>query len=432
VADGRHSVPTQVRITAGGAARVVDLPPIADGTTPGAVTTVPITFPAVTGPSVRVELTGLRTVDTVDTLSGLPLPLPPSIAELGIPGVVVGAPATAIDTGCRRDLLTIDGAPVAVRVTGDAAAARAGLTVSACDGAIVLSAGTHRVDAARGTTTGIDLDRITLTSDAGGAAAPVTAAGTPAATVRPPAPTVHVTDTGMTSASARVGPDHPGFWLVLGQSYNAGWTATANGRSLGDPVLVDGYANGWWVPAGSAPVRLELRWTPQRALWIALGLSLLAALVCLVLAVRGRRWPGPRATDAPTLRPRHEPRAAVPVPVALATAAAIGAAAFVLVGPVAALVAAAVGAVAVTWRHGRLVLAGLVVALLAVSFLQVARVQRAEQRPVRYDWAHGYETEHRIAMTALVLLAADPAVAAIRRRRRTDDTPLPPGETPAR
>ena len=433
VADGRHSVPTQVRITAGGESRVVDLPPIADGTAPGAVTTVPLTFPAVTGPSVRVELTGLRTVDTVDTLSGLPLPLPPSIAELGLPGVVVGAPAATIDTGCRRDLLTIDGAPVAVRVTGDAAAARDGLAVTACDGAVALSAGTHRIDAARGTTTGIDLDRLTLTSDAGGAAAPITAAGTPAATVRPPSPTVHVTDTGMTSASARVGPDHPGFWLVLGQSHNAGWTATANGRSLGDPVLVDGYANGWWVPAGSAPLAIELRWTPQRTLWIALGLSLLAAAVCCVLALRGRHWPGPRPADDPELRPLRESRATrVPGIVVLATAAGVAVAAFFFVGPVAALVAAVVGAIAVGWRYGRILLAGVVVALLAVSFLQVARVQRNEQRPVRYDWARGYETEHRLAMTALVLLVADPAVAAVRRRRRADEDPHPPAEAPAR
>ncbi|MFA5884528.1 MAG: alpha-(1-_3)-arabinofuranosyltransferase family protein [Acidimicrobiia bacterium] len=433
VADGRHSVPTQLRISAGGESRVVDLPPIADAATPGAVTTIPVTFTPLTGSSLRVEVTGVRTVDTVDTLSGLGLPLPPSIAELGLPGVVAAAPAATIDTGCRTDLLTMDGRPVAVQVTGDAAAARDGLAVTACDGALALSAGTHRLEAARGTATGIDLDRLTLTSDAGGTAAPLTAAGTPVPTERPPAPRVRVTDTGMTTASARVAGHHRGFWLVLGQSYNDGWTATANGRSLGDPVLVDGYANGWWVPAGSAPLAIELRWTPQRTLWIALGLSILAAAACCVLAVRGRRWPGPRPADAPVLRPLREPRAAqVPGIVVLTTAAGVAAAALFLVGPVAALVAAAVGAVAVGWRYGRLLLAGVVVALLAVSFLQVARVQRDEQRPVRYDWARGYETEHRLAMTALVLLAADPAVAAVRRRRRADDDPQPPAGADAR
>ncbi len=42
------------------------------------------------------------------------------------------------------------------------------------------------------------------------------------------------------------------FWLVLGQSQSAGWSATLpGGRSLGPSQLVDGYANGWYVPAGA-------------------------------------------------------------------------------------------------------------------------------------------------------------------------------------
>ena len=45
VADGRHSVPTAMTITSGVRCKRSSLPPIADGTVPGAVATVPVSFP---------------------------------------------------------------------------------------------------------------------------------------------------------------------------------------------------------------------------------------------------------------------------------------------------------------------------------------------------------------------------------------------------
>ena len=49
----------------------------------------------------------------------------------------------------------------------------------------------------------------------------------------------------------RVRVDGPA-WLVLGESYNSGWRAACDGRDLGEPEVVDGYANGWH-PAGRLP-----------------------------------------------------------------------------------------------------------------------------------------------------------------------------------
>ena len=60
IADGRHSVPTSMTITSGTQTRNITLPPIADGTVPGAVTTVPVTFPALTGSHFVVTFTGVR------------------------------------------------------------------------------------------------------------------------------------------------------------------------------------------------------------------------------------------------------------------------------------------------------------------------------------------------------------------------------------
>ena len=73
------------------------------------------------------------------------------------------------------------------------------------------------------------------------------------------------------------------FWLVLGQSHNAGWTATVDGERLDAPVLVDGYANGWEVGPGET-VEVHLEWTPQKVVDLALWASLLAVIAVEVLS----------------------------------------------------------------------------------------------------------------------------------------------------
>ena len=60
IADGRHSVPTTMTIASGNQVRTITVPPIADGTVPNAVTTVPVTFPALTGSHFVVTFTGIR------------------------------------------------------------------------------------------------------------------------------------------------------------------------------------------------------------------------------------------------------------------------------------------------------------------------------------------------------------------------------------
>ena len=60
----------------------------------------------------------------------------------------------------------------------------------------------------------------------------------------------------------RVRVDGPS-WLVLGESFNRGWRATCDGRDLGAPRVVDGYANGWRVGRGCRSVAMTF--APQRA-----------------------------------------------------------------------------------------------------------------------------------------------------------------------
>ena len=115
-------------------------------------------------------------------------------------------------------------------------------------------------------------------------------------------------------------------WLVLGQSYDEGWRARCDGRDLGAPRPMQGYANAWPIPASCRAVRFA--YGPQRAATIGYVVSALGCLALLALLVLGRRRlpapapppaPLPAAPDPP--RPLAPRRAAV---VAVVAAAVLG------------------------------------------------------------------------------------------------------------
>jgi arabinofuranan 3-O-arabinosyltransferase len=329
IADGRHSVPTSMTITSGSQVRKVTLPPIADSTVPNAVTTVPVSFPALTGSHFVVAFTGVRPEYAANYYSAGPLALPLGIAEIGIPGVLANPTPATLPGNCVGNLLSIDGQPIDVSITGS--------TQQALDGGqsqlvpcgpdakgITLSAGPHVVETAAGhgppcasaptTCTGWNIDQIALDSAGGGGAgsgASPTSAGTPQLTSTQPgsAPTVTLTAQHIDSQGAKVTGATEPFELVLGQSDNKGWQAMAqpgpgaapgaHSVDLGRPQLVDGFANGWQVSAadlhalGGSSFTVALTWTPQREVWAALAVSAATLILCLVLGFlprRARRW----------------------------------------------------------------------------------------------------------------------------------------------
>ncbi len=329
IADGRHSVPTAMTITSGNQVRTVTLPPIADGTVPGAVTTVPVSFPTMLGSHFSVTFTGIRPEYAANYYSAGPLALPLGIAEIGIPGVRANPTPAALPGNCVSNLLAIDGQPIDVSVVGSAPHALDGgeaqLVPCGTDAnGITLSAGPHVVQTAAGhnapcastptTCTGWNIDQIALDSAPGGVAGPgafPTASGTPQLPATQPgqAPTVAPTKVHLVNQGAQVTGATQPFELVLGQSVNKGWQAVATPGpgaapgshtvDLGRSQLVDGFANGWPVSAadlhtlGGTSFTVELTWTPQREIWAALAVSAGTLLLCLVLAllpVRARRW----------------------------------------------------------------------------------------------------------------------------------------------
>jgi hypothetical protein len=90
---------------------------------------------------------------------------------------------------------------------------------------------------------------------------------------------------------------HGSGWLVLGESYSRGWTATCQGRSLGPPRVIDAFANGW--PVSSRCHLVTLTFAPQRTVTYGYVVGGLACLVLALVLVLGRaarrdgeRWLG--------------------------------------------------------------------------------------------------------------------------------------------
>jgi hypothetical protein len=316
-------------ITSGSQTRSVALPPIADGSVPGAVTTVPVSFAPLTGSHFIVTFTGVRPEYAANYYSAGPLELPLGIAEIGIPGVQANPTPATLPGTCVSNLLAIDGHPISVSVVGSTQQALNGGEVQLVPcgpdaKGIALSAGPHVVETVPGhgppcastptTCTGWNIDQLALDSAAGGGAGPgayPTTAGTPQlqATQPGPAPTVTATSVHIDSHGADVTGATQPFELVLGQSVNNGFKAVATpGRGappgshsveLGRSQLVDGFANGWQVTAadlhalGGSSFTVQVSWTPQREIWAALAVSAATLLLCLVLGflpVRARRW----------------------------------------------------------------------------------------------------------------------------------------------
>ena len=211
------------------------------------------------------------------------------IAELrgvrGLPAIRAtgfhGAPCGAVRVG-------VSGAVIRLRVTGSSAAFAQGrpLLALACGAPVTLGPGAQHLQVLGGT---FAVNTLALRSpppspSAAAAALPgrVVSSGTSG----------HGSYRGV-----RVSVRGPA-WLVLGEGYDRGWSATCNGRSLGAPTPIDGYANGWRIGPGCTAVAFTF--SPQRLATIAYVVSGVAGVLCLLLLILGGR----RRRDVAPDRPR--------------------------------------------------------------------------------------------------------------------------------
>ncbi len=159
--DGRHSPITRLTVTDQTGPVAVEVPAAgADG-----ISAITLSRP-LRGTAITVTVDAVEARSTIDRRYGEPVELPAAIDELvGLGPLAPTAPAPA---GCRSDLVTLDGEPLGIEVTpADLARLADGETVTApwCSPTpLALRAGDHVARATPASSTGIDVDRLVLTS----------------------------------------------------------------------------------------------------------------------------------------------------------------------------------------------------------------------------------------------------------------------------
>lgn len=187
------------------------------------------------------------------------------------------AEGAALNPDLCFEVATIDGNPIMARLEGTAWGVFGGepIELSSCDDTpLSLSAGRHEVASAKGWI----LDTIRLTSDPGAPRAPEEA------------PVVAVKENSRTSLSVDVGQADGPYFLNSGRGWDPGWSAEMDGSALGPPLIVDGFAAGWFIE-DPAPHSFEVSFSPQRWLLPSFGASVIALLACMFFAVRKERAP---------------------------------------------------------------------------------------------------------------------------------------------
>jgi hypothetical protein len=308
------------------------------------------------------------------------------------------------------------------------------------------------------------VDALTLGSAAGGAAEPLTSTGLLSAPPSHPSPKVTVLSQGRTSLTVSVAGNGTPFWMVLGQSQSNGWKAsTSSGVNLSSSTLIDGYANGWYVPGSAArgTTTITLTWTPQRVVNVAIVVSAvtLAASVILVAvpatgigALRRRRRrrgrhsaampsrlssaTGSAAVPDPTLEAGGEADAwagdperpalssllrtggrAPSWPKAVVIAVVVGLAAALFAAPAAGVLVGAVVLLELLVDRSRIVVVVGTLGLLLLTAAYVTLHQVRNSFVADINWPAHMGLANSLVWVAIFLLATDGVVAWVRHRR---------------
>jgi hypothetical protein len=352
----------------------------------------------------------------LEILKSTPAPaLAVGIGELAGPGVPHARVARGgqVQAPCGAVSATVGTGKLSMRPAGSIAELDAGqpLRAVSCGGAVSLPAG-----------------QAELHAPAGVFAPYLLRLSSPVAHAAAPAPG-RVLDTGNEGLGShkhvKVALTRPAV-LVLGESYNRGWRASCDGRSLGTPFVVDGYANGWNAPAGCRNV--SFTFGPNRALDVSYVISAVAALLMLALLILRR--PGRAEPIAPGELPGDDAPRGWPLKHALAAGVIVG----LVAGFVFALragVAAGPAVALLLWRGvgaRRLTLAAGALLVLAVPLVYLIW-PATDRGGYNNEYATDHLGAHWVMVAAFVLLALALArTVAVSRATRPSRAPAPAAE----
>jgi arabinofuranan 3-O-arabinosyltransferase len=270
------SQPTEVVISSPAGSRRVSVP-----RTGGVITFAPMTTDTIT-----IRFVGITKQVTVIPASGIPITLPVGLTSVGVPALDRVAPlppasATQFTLPCGwGPVVKIDGTSVPSSVTGTLGNLinLQPMKIELCAyPAVHLSAGHHMISFPGGSAfvvTG-------LTVQSPGATSP--------AAVDTSKRTVRVLSWNPSKRTLAVGAG-PATYVQVAQNYSPAWVATLGGQTL-TPVRLDGWEQGWIVPAGVAGT-MTMKVAPDWIYQMGLALGALFLLVLAILAFTGRNRSG--------------------------------------------------------------------------------------------------------------------------------------------
>ncbi len=346
----------------------------------------------VDGDHVEITVVEWDEILRVDRRTGRALRQPLGIAE------VLGATTTTLDTSwtseCRDDLVTLDEAPLSIRLSGRIVELLAGknFDVEICSDVEPLRPGVHRLESASGLATGVDIDRIVVdlradrTTDV---AAPVTV------------------ESERTERRFTVPPCSSTCVIEGFDGWNTGWS--------GDPLPSAAGRNVWTSSPATTTQVITSSWRPQRLMWIGLAVSATAIFAALIVAAWFTRRPRPTPVstlasssdrsekDHPRRFTRHE----------TVTTLGVSSIVAIAVSPLWILVPVIAAGLGVLIRRRPLVVlarVGLAIVLLGLLFV-VAQQIRTGADP-GFGWPSVFERAHRPMAAGLLMWSL--ALAVVR------------------
>jgi hypothetical protein len=340
------------------------------------------------------------------------------IGSVSVPGLApVSIPTTGVlHAGCGSVSVEVAGHAIPLAVSGSVGELDGGLPLRArsCGPDATMAAGIEEIRALPGT---FSVDLLSLRSPVQQPAAALSGGG---AIVNPGT-------IGNSSVNGVRVALHGRSWLVLGESFDAGWQASCNGQSLGKPQVINGYANGWLAPAGCT--HASFSFGPQNGARLSYWVSAIVAAALILLLLVGfvvkrvRPVPVPEVLlPEPPGAPRSLARAALvalgfSIPVALIFALRAGAVSF----PIMTLI---------FWRGlkpGQLTRVAAAVLGVVVPLLYVI-ISPGDQGGYDFNYSTKLIAAHWVGVFAMVLLglAAASTIAAARAARGPGSEDPPP------
>jgi hypothetical protein len=317
-----------------------------------------------------------------------------SLSVPGLPPVAQQAPEGHVRAACGMVRIDVGGREVPLRPRGTIAALEAGrpLRATGCGADVRMGEGIQEIRSLPGL---FAVDLLRMSSPARLPLPPPTGGG-------------EVVDSGNLGHSSvddvRVALDGPS-WLILGQSFSEGWEANCDGRSLGEPQPINGYANGWRAPPDCRDV--SFTFGPQASARVGYAISAVVCALLLAFLIGGwvlRRGGVTVAARIQTLLPEDRPER-----MPLARSAAI---AFVAALPIAFLFAARSFVVVfplltfILWRAlGSRLLTAIAAGLLGVVVpIMYAIISPRDRGGYNFEYSRDLLWAHWVAVLAVILL----------------------------